>query len=93
MPSTTTSTFFYTYVLESLFDRARYVGFTNDLRRRMNERLTKKVFSTSYRQPVRLVYYEACLSENDALRRERYLKTTGGRRFLAKRLRSFISKV
>ena len=31
-------------------------------------------------------YFEACTNKSDAKRREHYLKTTGGRRFLAKRL-------
>ncbi|PJA83835.1 MAG: excinuclease ABC subunit C, partial [Candidatus Nealsonbacteria bacterium CG_4_9_14_3_um_filter_37_29] len=32
---------------------------------------------------------EGCLNQEDATRREKYLKTTGGRRFLAKRLRKY----
>ncbi len=35
------------------------------------------------------LYFEACLNLIDAKRRERYLKTTGGRRFLAKRLKEY----
>ncbi len=38
---------------------------------------------------MKLIYFEACTNEDDAKRREDYLKTTRGRRFLAKRLKSY----
>ena len=92
MPSTTTSIeFWYVYVLESCKDGKRYIGFTSDLKKRWQEHIEGKVFSTEYRRPFKLIYYEACLSKEDAKRREHYLKTTGGRRFLAKRLKEYYS--
>jgi len=95
MPGTTTSSsvFFYAYVLLSLKDGEKYIGYTPDLKRRMEEHRQGRTFSTSYRLPVKLIYYEACLSEIDAKRRERYFKSTGGRRFLAKRLRNYFTKL
>lgn len=80
---------FYTYILRSLVDGNNYVGYSNDLRRRIQEHHDGKCFSTSYRRPFKLIYYEACLSEIDARRRENYFKSTDGRRFLAKRLRNY----
>lgn len=82
--------FFYVYVLQSLVDGDKYVGFTANLRKRVEEHQKGRSFSTRLRRPFKLIYYEACLSEEDAERRERYLKTTGGRRFLAKRLRHYL---
>ena len=38
-----------------------------------------------------LIYYEACLSQKDATKREKYLKTYNGRRFLHKRLKSYLT--
>lgn len=91
MPSNTTSSvFFYVYVLESLKDGKRYIGFTRDLRRRIEEHNGGKTFSTKFRRPFKLIYYEACLSEDDAKRREGYLKTTQGRRFLGLRLIDYV---
>ncbi|MEK7148836.1 MAG: GIY-YIG nuclease family protein [Patescibacteria group bacterium] len=78
--------FFYTYVLESLSDGKRYIGYTENLRRRLEEHRNAKSFATKHRLPVRLVYYEVCLHKEDAKRREKYLKTTQGRRFLGLRL-------
>lgn len=88
MPSTTTSKvrLYYVYVLESLKDRKRYIGFTDNLKRRLTAHQKGLSFSTKPRRPFMLIYFEACTNYNDAKRREHYLKTTGGRRFLSKRL-------
>ena len=91
MPSNSTSKMFfhYTYVLVSLQDYRLYIGYTNDLRKRLEEHNTGKSFATKPRRPLKLVYYEACLNEDDAKNREQYLKSTIGRRFLSKRISNF----
>lgn len=81
--------FFYTYItyiLESLKDNKRYIGYTNDLKRRLEEHEKGRSSSTKSRLPFRLIYFEGCLDEKDAKRRELYLKTTQGRRFIGLRL-------
>ena len=87
MPGKTTSNFWYVYILRSQKDGLHYVGFTSDLKIRMQEHQAGKVTSTAYRRPLVLEYYEACLNEGDARAREKYLKSTPGRRFLAQRLK------
>jgi len=77
---------FYTYVLMSEKDGKFYTGTTNDLKRRIEEHKNGLVFSTKHRLPVKLIYYEACLNKDDAFRRERYLKTGMGKRYLKNRL-------
>ena len=90
MPGSTNSNmFFYVYVLQSLKDNRNYIGYTKDLRKRLKEHNSGKNISTKPRKPFKLIYYEACLNEEDAKRREKYFKLTGGRRFLAKRLRCY----
>lgn len=90
MPSNTTSRmFFYTYILESLKDGNHYTGYTADLKKRLKEHEKGYSFSTSFRRPFKLIYFEGCLNELDARRRERYLKTTQGRRFLGLRLTEY----
>lgn len=81
--------FFYVYVLLSLKDGERYVGYTSNLRQRLNEHKAGKSFHTKARLPFKLIYFEGCLSQEDAKRRENYLKTTQGRRFLGLRLKEF----
>ena len=66
---------FYTYVLQSLSDSKFYVGFTKDLKQRFDQHNKGLVNSTKDRRPFELVYYEACLSQTDATKREKYFKT------------------
>jgi len=81
--------FYYTYVLLSGKDGNHYTGYTKDLKLRFELHKTGKVESTKYRRPLELIYYEACLSQEDAMRRETYLKSYHGRMYLAKRLKSY----
>ena len=82
---------YFTYVLQSEKDSRLYVGFTKDLKARISLHNSGKVRSTSGRRPLSLVYYEACLSERDAIDREKYLKTGYGRRYLKNRLEGYLS--
>ena len=83
---------FYVYVLISGADGQLYTGSTTDLKRRLSEHNTGKVRSTFKRRPLNLLYYEACLDESDARRREKYLKTGMGKRYLKQRLRNSLPK-
>ncbi len=80
---------FYVYVLESLKDKYRYVGYTNDLRRRLEEHRKGLSLSTKPRLPMKLIYFEGSLNQEDAMRREAYFKSTRGRNSLAKRLETY----
>lgn len=68
---------FYVYILQSEKDKNIYTGFTSDLKNRFQEHINGKVVSTKNRRPLKLVYYEAYLSEKDARKRETYLKDGG----------------
>jgi putative endonuclease len=68
----------YTYVLLSESDAEWYTGSTDHLRVRIRQHTEGQVRSTASRRPLRLIYYEACLSRTDAFRRERFLKTGKG---------------
>jgi putative endonuclease len=81
---------FYTYVLKSLKDLKYYIGFTKDLVKRFNEHNSGKVKSTKLRMPFEIVYYEACKNIEDALHREKYLKSSYGHRYLKNRLKNDI---
>ena len=78
--------FFFTYVLKSEKDGKLYVGWTNDLENRIKQHNAGKVESTKHRVPMKLVYYEACVSEEKAIKREKYFKMGFGRRFLKDRI-------
>ena len=82
---------FYTYVLQSEKDNNLYVGFTTDLKLRFEQHVKGQVDSTKNRRPLNLIYYEACLTQEDATRREKYFKTYNGKRFLHRRLKSYLT--
>ncbi|MDP1688902.1 MAG: GIY-YIG nuclease family protein [bacterium] len=82
--------FFYVYILHSQKDSNNYIGYTTNLRRRLEEHRKGYSFATKFRLPFKLIYSELCCNEQDAKQREKYLKTTKGRRFLAKRLRNWL---
>jgi len=77
--------------LRSDRDQRHYTGTARDLRARIKLHADGNVRSTAYRRPMTLVYYEACSSADDAFRRERFLKTGKGKRFLRNRLASFLA--
>ena len=81
-----TKMFFYTYVLKSKKDGKLYIGFTDNLRKRVNQHNKGLVEATKNRRPFILVYYEACLNKNKAIKREKYFKNGYGRRYLKSRL-------
>lgn len=76
----------YVYILQSIKDEKYYTGSTNDLKRRFKEHNGGKVFSTKRRIPFKLVYYEAGLNKTKARKREKYLKTAWGKRYLKERI-------
>jgi len=83
--------FYYVYVLISERDGKFYIGYTDDLKKRLNDHNKGKVPSTKNRTPLKLVYYEACLNQQDATKRESHLKTTWGGRYLKGRLKEYLT--
>ncbi|MHB1086338.1 MAG: GIY-YIG nuclease family protein [Minisyncoccota bacterium] len=76
---------FYVYILQSMKDGKLYTGYTNDLRRRFSEHSEGRNFATKPRLPLKLVYYEAYMSQADAKMRESRLKSSAGARTALKR--------
>jgi len=67
----------YVYILKSLKDSKLYIGSTTDLKKRISEHQSGKVFATKYRLPVTLLYYEAYSKEWMSRKREKQLKHFG----------------
>src|SRR5690606_11944001 len=84
-------TYYYTYVLRSQKDGKLYTGYTSDLPTRFEAHQKGQVGSTKNRRPLELIYYEACINQTDALKREKYLKTHYGKMFLGNRLKSYFT--
>jgi putative endonuclease len=73
-------------------DDGFYIGYSANLRKRLEQHLQGNSFATSYRGSWKLIYYEAYLEQADALGRERYLKSGAGRRFLRSQLKNYLTK-
>ena len=84
--------FYYVYVLKSENDGNNYVGYTNDLRARMNLHNAGKVLSTKNRLPIKLIYFEGCLNQQDATKREKYLKSSWGKRYIKSRNENYLTE-
>ncbi|MCG2686424.1 GIY-YIG nuclease family protein [Candidatus Parcubacteria bacterium] len=80
---------YYVYIL-LLNNGQLYTGYTVNLRTRFKEHRQGKVSSTKLRRPIKLIHYEAYSKKSDAQRRERYLKTTEGKRFLRQQIRDLL---
>ena len=65
---------FYLYILKSKKDGELYIGSTKDLKKRLFLHNSGKVYSTKFRKPLELIYYEAYKAEEDARKREHNLK-------------------
>jgi len=81
---------FCVYILESNKDKDLYIGFTTNLKRRLTEHNTGKNKSTKPYIPWKCIYCEYSVNEEDARRREKYFKTSQGRRFLRRRIKEYL---
>ncbi|MFB6212900.1 MAG: GIY-YIG nuclease family protein [Candidatus Magasanikbacteria bacterium] len=82
---------YYVYVLHSLKDGNLYIGFSENLEKRIESHRKGEVESTKDRRPLRFVYYECYVNRKDAKGREKFLKSGSGHRFLYKQLENYFS--
>ncbi|MEK7148303.1 MAG: GIY-YIG nuclease family protein [Patescibacteria group bacterium] len=81
---------YYTYVIEN--DKGTcYTGSTEDLRKRLRQHNEGRSTWTKGKGVWKVIYYEACLNEQDARSREMYLKSGMGKRYIKSRLKRFLS--
>ena len=84
---------YFVYILRSKKDNKNYTGFTTNLKKRVAEHNEGQVVSTKYRRPLELIYFEGCLDARDARRRETYLKTTYGKRYVKNRIKEYLKMI
>ncbi|OGK48266.1 hypothetical protein A3A93_02245 [Candidatus Roizmanbacteria bacterium RIFCSPLOWO2_01_FULL_38_12] len=82
---------YYVYYLQ-MANGQIYTGSTADLKKRILDHRRGNVNTTSKYLPVRLLGYEAYDMKSDAQRREKYLKTTEGKRFFRQQYRDILNK-
>lgn len=81
--------FFYVYVLRNEERNFIYIGYSENLKQRVQEHNEGKVQSTKFYKPLKLIFYEAYLTKSDAKRREKYLKSNKGRTTLTTMLKDY----
>ena len=81
--------YYWVYVLQSLKDGKKYTGYTKNLPSRFEAHQNGEVQSTKDRRPFKLIYFEGCLNQQDATKKEKYLKTHYGKMYIKQRLKSY----
>ncbi len=84
---------YYVYILYSLRDGGFYIGFTTDLKKRLTLHTSNLVPSTKFRTPFKLIHYEYFINRDDALAREKFLKSGFGRKQLKEFLKRTLSTI
>ncbi|MFQ5863200.1 MAG: GIY-YIG nuclease family protein [Candidatus Brocadiales bacterium] len=82
---------YYVYILQSEKDSRLYIGYTTNLKKRIQEHNSGKSLATKPFQPYKLIFYEAFLNKADAKAREKYLKSGWGFRSIKKMLRNYLN--
>ncbi|MFA6391572.1 MAG: GIY-YIG nuclease family protein [Patescibacteria group bacterium] len=83
---------FSVYIL-LLSNKQLYAGITNNLERRLKEHRQGKSTFTKHRLPVKIIFYEMFNNKEDAEKRERYFKTSKGKKSLRALLRNTLSNI
>ena len=84
---------YYTYAIFDKINKDFYIGYTSDLKKRIEQHMAGFNLTTKKMPNPELVYYEACISKKDAEAREKQLKTGFGRGYIKKRLDDYLSKI
>ncbi len=74
------------YVLSSIKTKKSYVGFTDNLERRLEEHNKGRTYFTKQYMPWKVIHTEFFDSLSEAVKREDYLKSSSGRRLVLKKL-------
>ncbi len=85
---------FYVYILENLIDQSWYIGYTDNLERRLSEH-NQKIggdYTGKKQGQWKVIYCEGYLDKKDALGREKFLKSGSGRRFVKKQISNYLAE-
>ena len=82
--------YYFAYVLESKRDKSWYIGFSTNIKDRLQVHNSGKNVSTKSKRPWKIIYFEGYLDKRDALGREKFLKSGSGHTYLKKQLKNFL---
>ncbi len=81
--------FYYVYILHNKHKNFIYIGYTEDLKKRVKDHNSGYSLSTKAYIPLELIHYEAYRNIKDAKRREKYLKLNKGKTTLMTMLKEY----
>ncbi|MFH1694758.1 MAG: GIY-YIG nuclease family protein [Patescibacteria group bacterium] len=81
------SKMYFLYILVSQSINKTYVGITDNLERRLGEHNSDKHSYTKRYVPWKIIYKEQLSTREEARKREKYFKSTTGRRLMKKLLK------
>ncbi|MBI2327470.1 GIY-YIG nuclease family protein [Candidatus Curtissbacteria bacterium] len=84
---------YYVYILFNEITNRYYIGYTPDLRKRIQRHLSGKVQSTKSNLNYKLVHYSSFVEKADALGFEKYLKSGSGVAFMYKHFLKSLKKL
>ena len=73
---------YYVYVLKSITHKTRYVGSTDNVDNRLKEHNQGRCKYTKGRMPWKLIYIEEFKTRAEVMKREKFLKSGQGRKYL-----------
>lgn len=77
---------YFVYILKSCITNRTYTGYTEDVDKRLSEHNSGDSFYTRQYRPWSLIYKEIFSTKGDAIKREKYLKSAAGRKWIKKTL-------
>jgi putative endonuclease len=80
------------YILRSKKDKSLYIGYSNSIKRRVNEHQKGQCFSTANKRPWEIIYCELYKNREDAVHRESFFKSGWGRNYINKILYNTLKK-
>lgn len=83
---------YYVYILESIKDNSLYIGYTKNLRKRLEQHNSGQSRFTNQHRPYKLICYFAIILKEDAMRYEQYLKSGYGKRTINKLLSTYFER-
>jgi len=75
---------YFVYILMSDRDKRTYVGFSDNIERRLTQHNAGQVTATKHRRPLRIFHLEEVQTIKEAKERERWWKSGRGRNELKK---------
>ena len=65
---------FHVYIIQSKIDESVYIGYTGNIKKRINEHNQGKTKSIKHKRPFKLIYFETYCNKKTARKRELELK-------------------